>query len=86
MKTKPKRRRKTHKREYPGVKIVSPTGKLRLLSCIRASERKRAEYKNPDAGFWADWKPLRKLGTYANERQSSYGICNAYSKPWNPKE
>jgi hypothetical protein len=72
MKSKPKRQRKHHKKAYPAVKLMTASGKLRYASLIRQSRDKNKAYKDPDASFWADWKPFRKVGVYANERAASY--------------
>ena len=72
MKTKPKRQRKYHKRPYHAAKVYTRSGKLVYASCMKRDHVKQQDYKDPDASFWADWKPLRKLCVYANERHNSY--------------
>ena len=61
-----KPKRKTNKL-YSATKLVTKNGTLRYLSEIKRSRMKNKQYKDPDASFWADWKPLRKLGVFANE-------------------
>lgn len=74
MKAKPtvKRQRKVHKRPYPAAKVVGAKGKLRYASAMRAEHVQREMFKQPDASFWADWKPYRHTGVFANARANSY--------------
>jgi len=65
-------KRKTHKKQYPAVRLKSATGKMMLASQIRKSEREREKVRNPDASFWADYEPDRRYGTFAVGAHRSY--------------
>ncbi len=71
-----KRQRKTVKINdgYPPVRIISPTGKLRLASAMKKEAQRRETYKSVvDASFWADYEPKhKKYGVYASPKMGSY--------------
>jgi hypothetical protein len=79
---KAKRRRKFHKKPYAAAKVKNSRGKMVYAACMRGADKKRQIYKLQDASFWADWRPRRDLGVYANCPSGSYkhngAVVNGY--------
>ena len=52
-------------------KVLTPRSKRRVYeSKIRSDKQRAALMKSLNVGDWADWRPRRDVGIYANERQT----------------
>jgi hypothetical protein len=55
------------------VKMRGKRGKMIYASQVRQTERRMQENKSDGSvDFWADWKPVRSVGVWAN------GSCHTY--------
>lgn len=53
-------------------KVRTKSGRLVYESYMLNEKARKIMYRNPVSGFWADFKPRRDYGVYANIRSHSY--------------